>query len=147
MTKNGFPRIHVSSETRRKMLEIASEFRKAPTKGEKILWASLRGKKLDGIKFRRQQPIRYFVVDFYSSAYRLVVEVYGPIHDFQKEADKARQEILGELGLIILRIKSEVIESNLSMALTLIRDVIRNIRQSIPSPLMGEGGANVCLPS
>ncbi len=141
--KNDFPRINVTPEIRRRMLEIAREFRKAPTKGEKILWESLRGKKLDGNKFRRQQPVGYFVVDFYNSTYRLVVEVDGPIHDFQKEADRARQEILEELGLAVLRIKSEVVEKNLPMALALIRDSIRTIGQSnvqnIPCPLMGEG--------
>lgn len=141
--KNDFPRINVTPEIRRRMLEIAREFRKAPTKGEKILWESLRGKKLDGNKFRRQQPVGYFMVDFYNSTYRLVVEVDGPIHDFQKEADRARQEILEELGLAVLRIKSEVVEKNLPMALALIRDSIRTIGQSnvqnIPCPLMGEG--------
>jgi hypothetical protein len=35
--KNDFPRIYISPEIRRKMIEIAREFRKAPTKGEKIL--------------------------------------------------------------------------------------------------------------
>jgi len=141
--KNDFPRIHVSPEIRRKMVEIAREFRKEPTQGEKILWESLRGKKLDGIKFRRQQPVGYFVVDFYSSVYRLVVEVDGPIHELQKEADRARQEVLETLGLVVLRIKSEVIENNLSRALNLIRDVIRTINQNkiqdIHSPFMGEG--------
>jgi len=141
--KNDFPRIHVSPEIRRKMVEIAREFRKEPTQGEKILWESLRGKKLDGIKFRRQQPVGYFVVDFYSSVYRLVVEVDGPIHELQKEADRARQEVLETLGLVVLRIKSEVIENNLSRALNLIRDVIRTINQNkiqdIPSPFLGEG--------
>ena len=52
--KNNFPRLVISSEIRRKMLEIAREFRKEPTKGEAILWQALRGKKLDGVKFRRQ---------------------------------------------------------------------------------------------
>jgi very-short-patch-repair endonuclease len=76
------------------MVEIAREFRKTPTKGEKILWGALRGKKLGGIKFRRQQPVGYLVVDFYNSVYCFVVEVDGPIHESQKEADHARQEIL-----------------------------------------------------
>src|SRR5215475_14071995 len=89
--KNNFPRIVVPPEIRRKMIEIAREFRKEPTEGEKILWEALRGKKLDGIKFRRQQPVGYFVVDFYASAFRLVVEVDGPIRDQQVEADQARQ--------------------------------------------------------
>ena len=141
--KNDFPRISIPPDVRRKMIEIAREFRKEPTEGEKILWSALRGKKLDGVKFRRQQPLGYFVVDFYSSVYRLVVEVDGPVHQFQKEADRARQEILEVLGLVVLRIESEIIEKNLTMALGLIRESIRIISQNqkdvIPSPLMGEG--------
>jgi len=141
--KNEFPHFVVPPEIRRKMIEIAREFRKEPTTGEKILWNALRGKKLDGIKFRRQQPVGYFVVDFYSSAYQLVVEVDGPIHEFQKEADRARQEILEILGLVVLRIKSETVEKNPPMTLALIRDSVRLISQNktqiIPSPFMGEG--------
>ena len=67
--KNDFPRRVVSPELQRKMIEIAREFRKVPTAGERILWNALREKRLDGIKFRRQQPIGYFIVDFYASAF------------------------------------------------------------------------------
>jgi very-short-patch-repair endonuclease len=139
--KNNFPRIVVPSEIHRRMIEVARTFRKEPTEGEKILWNVLRGQKLDGIKFRRQQPIGFFVVDFYNSAYRLVIEVDGPIHQSQKESDAARQETLEALGLIVLRIESEIIEKNLSMALQLIRDSIQTIKnnQNLPSPLIGEG--------
>lgn len=141
--KNGFSRINVPSSVRRKMVEIAREFRKEPTKGEKILWEAWRGKKLDGIKFRRQQPVGYFVVDFYNSIYRLVVAVDGPIHEFQKEADQARQNNLESLGLVVLRIKSEIVEKNLPFALELIRNAVRNLsqnnNQNMPSPFVGEG--------
>jgi very-short-patch-repair endonuclease len=139
--KNDFPRIVVPPEIRRRMIEVAREFRKEPTVGEKILWDVLRGKKLDGIKFRRQQPIGYFVVDFYSSAYRLVEEVDGPIHNSQKEADAAGQENLDILGLTVLRIKTEFVEKNLSMALDAIRNSVCIIKknQNTPIPLMGAG--------
>ena len=139
--KNDFPRIFLPPEIRRKMIEIAREFRKEPTEGEKILWGALRGKKLDGIKFRRQQPIDYFVVDFYTSVHRLVVEVDGPIHDHQVEADKARQDILEVVGLTVFRIKTEIPENNLPLALKLIRVKIQTIQQNhkISSPLVGEG--------
>ena len=141
--KNDFQRIHVAPEIRRKMIEVAREFRKAPTQGEKIFWNSLRGRKLDGIEFRRQQPVGYFVVDFYNSVYRLVVEVDGPFHELQREADQARQELLEKLGLVVLRIKSEVVEKNLPRALALIRDAIQVISQNkvlnIPSHILGEG--------
>jgi len=136
--KNNFPHIYVPPEVKRKMIEIAREFRKEPTEGEKILWRVLRGKKLDGIKFRRQQPVGYFVVDFYASVFRLVVEVDGPIHDQQVEADKARQDILEVLGLTIFRIKTELVEKNLPLALDMIRMRINEIKQNIPSPFMGE---------
>lgn len=101
----------------------------------------MRGKKFDGIKFRRQQPVGYFVVDFYSSAYRLVVEVDGPIHQSQMKADAERQQILETLGLVVLRIKTEIIEKNLPMGLEEIRKSIQTIKQNnnTPSPYMGEG--------
>jgi adenine-specific DNA-methyltransferase len=81
-------------------------------------------------------------VDFYNSVYRLVIEVDGPVHQSQKEADQARQEVLEELGLSVLRIKSETVENNLPVAVSLIRNAIRQIsesRKSNPSPLLGEG--------
>lgn len=141
--ENDFPRIVIRPETRCKMIEVARDFRKEPTVGERILWNALRGKKLDGLKFRRQQPIGYFIVDFYCSPYRLVVEVDGPIHELQKEADAARQEILQLLGLQVLRIKTELVEHNLPMALRLVRNSVHTIQQNRnqihPSPLMGEG--------
>ncbi len=140
--KNDFPRLEVSPEIQRKMLELARAFRKEPTPSEDILWQSLRGKKLDGIKFRRQQPVGYFVVDFYNSVYRLVIEVDGLIHDNQIEADRARQDVLELLGLNVLRIKSETIENNLPRALNEIRAKIEELKikaSESPSPALGEG--------
>lgn len=140
--KNDFPKLIIPPEIQRKMTELAREFRKAPTPSEAILWQALRGKKLDGIKFRRQQPVGYFVVDFYNSTYRLVVEVDGPIHDNQIDADRARQDILEILGLNVLRIKSKTIEKSLPIALNDIRVKIEELKIKaiqFPSPFMGEG--------
>lgn len=140
--KNDFPHLVIPPEIRRKMTEIAREFRKEPTKSESILWQALCGKKLDGLKFRRQQPVGYFVVDFYNSVYRLVVEVDGPIHDNQVEADRARQDVLELLGLNVLRLKSELVEKNLPAALNEIRVKIEELKiktSQSPSPILGEG--------
>jgi very-short-patch-repair endonuclease len=126
--KNDFPRLEISIEFRRKILEIAREFRKEPTESEGILWQALRGKKLDGIKFRRQQPVGFFIVDFYNSVYRLVVEIDGTIHNNQIDADRARQDILEELGLNVLRIKAETVEKNLPAALNEIRTKIEELK-------------------
>ena len=140
--KDEFARLRVSPEVRRKMLEIARGFRKEPTKSEAILWQALRGKKLDGIKFRRQQPVGYFIVDFYNSVYHLVVEVDGSVHDTQVEIDLARQDILEQLGFNILRVKAEEVEKNLSSVLEEIRSKIKTLKLNThesPSPFFGEG--------
>ncbi|MBI4761126.1 MAG: endonuclease domain-containing protein [Chloroflexi bacterium] len=124
------------------MIEVARQFRKEPTRSEAMLWQALRGKKLDGIKFRRQQPIGNFVVDFYNSVYRLVVEVDGSVHDSQIELDRERQTILEQLGLNVLRVKSEDVEKNLSSVLETIRSKINELKMKTsksPSPLVGEG--------
>jgi very-short-patch-repair endonuclease len=140
--KNDFPRIEVSESFRRKMVEVARQFRKEPTKSEHILWQTLRGKKLDGIIFRRQQPIGPFVVDFYNSKYRLVIEVDGLIHGHQKHADQERQAILEMLGLNVLRIKAELVEKDSYTALEMIRARIRELDSmsvNSSSPNLGEG--------
>jgi len=115
--KKDFPRKTVPPNVKRKTLEIARQFRKEPTRSEHLLWQALRGKKLDGVKFRRQHPVGNFVVDFYNSVYRLVVEVDGSVHDGQVETDQARQEILENLGLNILRVKAETVEKDLPIYL------------------------------
>ena len=140
--KNNFPRQKVSPEVKRKMVETARQFRKEPTKSEHLLWQALRGKKLDGIKFRRQQPVGNFIFDFYNSMYRLVVEVDGSVHEDQIEHDQARQEILEALGLNVMRVKAEDVEKNLHSVLGQIRVKIEEIRFSVntsPSPYVGEG--------
>ena len=140
--KNDFPRLDISPETKRKMVEIARQFRKEPTRSEYILWQALRGKKLDGIKFRRQQPIGNFIVDFYNSVCRLVVEVDGSVHVSQAGADRARQEVLEQLGLNVLRVKAEDVEKNLPSVLTAIRSKINELKiygGESPSPFVGEG--------
>ena len=97
---------------------------------------------MGGIKFRRQQPVGYFVVDFYNSVYRLVVEVDGSIHDSQVEADRARQDVLELVGLNVLRIKAETVEKNLPVALNEICAKIEEIKiktNKSPSQLVGKG--------
>jgi very-short-patch-repair endonuclease len=106
------------------MVEVAPQFRKQPTPSEAILWQALRGKQLDGRKFRRQQPIGPFVVDFFCPSERLIVEVDGPIHDQQRDADRQRQELLESLGLRFIRIAAADIETDLDATLATIRTAL-----------------------
>jgi very-short-patch-repair endonuclease len=67
-----------------------------------------------------------------------VIEVDGTVHALQKDADIARQEILELLGPVVLRIDADMVEKNLPMALSTIRNSIETIKriqlQNIPSP-------------
>jgi very-short-patch-repair endonuclease len=116
-------RWEIPATLKQKMTGVARRFRKEPTASEDVLWQAIRSRKLDGRKFRRQQPIGVFVVDFYCHAEQLIVEVDGLIHESQREHDQQRQELLESLGLRVVRITSEQIEIDLDAALASIRQV------------------------
>ena len=83
-------------------LQRAKELRREMTPAEKLLWQEVRAKKL-GVRFRRQQIIQGFIVDFYCHKAGLVVEVDGDVHDLQKDEDKRREKVLSEMGLRVVR--------------------------------------------
>jgi very-short-patch-repair endonuclease len=94
-------------------LERAREMRRNMTAEESILWARLRGNRIGGHHFRRQQVIDGFIVDFYCHRAGLVVEVDGLVHDGQVEYDAQRDRILSGRGLRILRVTNEEVKRNL----------------------------------
>src|SRR5688572_16931768 len=96
----------ISQRRRRKMI-FARILRKNMTQAESMLWKSLRSRKLAELKFRRQSPIEWFVVDFLCMKHNLVVEVDGGIHEQQKEYDREREDILHSKGFRILRFSNE----------------------------------------
>ncbi len=72
---------------------------------ETILWSKLRGKNLEGLKFRRQYSIGSFVVDFYCPEHKLATEVDGESHyvDGAMEHDMMRQSVIESAGVTFLR--------------------------------------------
>jgi adenine-specific DNA-methyltransferase len=81
----------------------ARELRKNPTDAEKALWKHLRLRQLGGYKFRRQQPLGPYIVDFVCSEKRLIVELDGGQHAEQVAYDEARTAWLEAQGFRILR--------------------------------------------
>ncbi|WP_414755704.1 endonuclease domain-containing protein [Anabaena sp. CCY 9910] len=104
-------------------MQLAKEFRRQMTPAEKILWQHLRGNRLNGLHFRRQQIIDGFIADFYCHAARLVIEVDGKIHELQAEYDAERDKVLLARGLRLLRIKNEEVVQEIDRVLTLISQV------------------------
>jgi very-short-patch-repair endonuclease len=93
------------------------------TRSEKSLWRQLRGRKLCGLKFRRQQPLDFYILDFFCAEKRLVVELDGGQHDIpeEREYDEKRTAYLNAQGLEVLRFWNSQIRENLPWVLELIR--------------------------
>ena len=70
------PHQPVPEEKRR----FARHLRREITEAEDRLWQELRGRRLDGIKFRRQVPVGRYVADFLCAEATLIVEVDGSQH-------------------------------------------------------------------
>ena len=95
----------------RQTLQKARALRQAQTDAEGLLWHYLRGKRLDGYKFRRQQPIGPYIVDFACLSRKLLVEVDGGYHVQRKDYDERRDRFLRNEGYRVLRFwNNEVFE-------------------------------------
>jgi very-short-patch-repair endonuclease len=96
-----------------KQLENAKELRREMTPAEKILWKYLKGNRLNGLHFRRQQIVHGYFADFYCHQHEMIVEVDGGIHEYQQEYDAEHEEYLISLGLRIIRFTNDEITKNL----------------------------------
>ena len=96
------------------MLRIAGDLRKSMTPAEKVLWKRLRNRKVKGFRFRRQHPIKDFIVDFFCYDAMLVIEVDGSVHDEinQSERDEQRTLILKRLGIKEVRFSNQEVINN-----------------------------------
>lgn len=115
-----------------KYVLAARDLRQEETEAEKILWNVLRGKRLNGLKFRRQHPYEKTILDFFCVEHQLVVELDGSIHDEpdQFSSDEERTKFLNDRGLKVIRFKNDDVLKNLP-------NVLRRIVEetSPPQPL------------
>jgi very-short-patch-repair endonuclease len=118
-----------------KLKERRRELRKRSTKTEEILWSKIRNNQL-GYKFKRQHSIGGYILDFYCSEHKLIIELDGATHNTKeaKEYDKIRDKYFSELGYKTFRFQNEEVNNEIEKVLKIIRgDLIS------PSPLQGEG--------
>ena len=86
---------------------VRRALRQRSTPAEEVLWESLRDRRLEGLKFRRQHGFGPFVLDFSCAAHSLVIELDGAIHDDQAEQDAYRTEYLAQYGYRVIRFRNE----------------------------------------
>ena len=94
-----------------KSLERARKLRRDMTDAERALWRLLRDRRLEGWRFRRQEPIDHYIVDFVCFEARLVVEVDGGQHA-NSESDELRDAHLQAQGFRVLRFWNNEVLSN-----------------------------------
>lgn len=116
-------KMHAGAE--RFLYQRARELRDRETHAESILWGYLKAKP-HGVKFRRQHPYSVYILDFYSHALKLVIEVDGSVHlrEDIKRNDIERQRLLEEDGLQVLRFTNDDVEKHLEKVIIKIEEII-----------------------
>ena len=105
--------------------DAAQRMRRNMTPAEEALWQRLRGSRLCGLHFRRQQVIDGFTADFLCREAGLVVEVDGGVHEATRDYDAERDHILTSRGLRVLRFANEEVLKDISAVLHRIRQAVR----------------------
>ena len=119
---------------------FAKQLRRNMTDAEKLLWYRLRGHRLNGMKFKRQQPLGNYIVDFVCFEAKVVVEVDGGQHLDSKQ-DRQRDAWLRSQGFEVLRFwNNEVLEQ----ADAVLERICQSFSPS-PPPLSREGRGDRCL--
>jgi len=120
-------RVTIKMKKNREQIAFARKLRQQQTEAEKALWIKLRKRQLEGIKFRRQQAIGPYIVDFVSFEKKLVIEIDGGQHNEEKirERDEGRTMWLKENGYQVLRFWNNEVLKNVEGVLERIRETLR----------------------
>jgi very-short-patch-repair endonuclease len=91
--------------------DFAKDLRRRMSLPEVLLWSAIKGRKLNGLQFRKQHPIGPYVLDFYCDARKLAIEVDGGNHSFgdRPQRDERRDAWLLERGVRTLRLSASLI--------------------------------------
>ncbi len=102
----------------------AKELRHTETEAEQIIWSWLRTKKLNGVKFRRQEPVGKYIVDFVSFEKKLIIEIDGGQHSLEENRinDTVRTKWLQSQGFRVIRFWNNDVSSNLDGVITRIKE-------------------------
>ncbi len=97
------------------------------TRAEIALWSRLKGKQFLGYKFRRQYGIDKYIVDFYCTKLRLVIEIDGDPHFFKRGIihDSEKEKFLNDKGINIVRFTNDDILNNLDGVLDFLAEYIK----------------------
>lgn len=117
------------------------ELRSRMTVQEVRLWVRLQRRGLSGYKFRRQQPIGPYIVDFYCAELQFAIELDGG-HHFeaeQREYDKHRDQYIRAQGVIVIRYPNSDVDEDIDAVLEDLLQRVRRRRRDLPAPQQARG--------
>ncbi len=120
--------------------ERTRELRQHQSDAEARLWRQLRGRHLDGCKFRRQHRYGRYIVDFVCIERGVIIEVDGGQHEAQSEYDRRRSSELEAMGMIVLRYWNDDVLARTDQVLA---DILATLNAPHPNPLPGPGRGDV----
>ena len=123
--------------------QFAKALRKNMTDAEQLLWRHLRAHRMCGRKFRRQQPIGPYIVDFVHFGARLVVEADGGQHN-GSSSDETRDAWLRSQGFTVMRLwNHEILQNSEAVLEAILKELAKGAPPSPPAPLpQGERGGD-----
>jgi very-short-patch-repair endonuclease len=119
-----------------RLTELARKMRKEATDAERLLWNHLRTKRINNLKFRRQQPIGHYIVDFICYEKKLIIEVDGGQHAEENEKDLKRTQWLNQKGFRVIRFWNNEVLYNCDGVL---EEIFEQCKNTLPLSLP-EGG-------
>ena len=94
----------------RKRKEMRQTLRTHGTSAEAMMWKMLKGKQMEGAKFRRQFNIEPYILDFYCPEYRICIELDGDGHysaDGYEHDQKRNTYLYEKYGITTLRYENK----------------------------------------
>jgi len=125
------------------MLDFARTLRREQTDAEILLWYLIRGRRLSGLRFRRQYPLPPYVLDFYCDELSMAVELDGGQHNADSEVarDQRRDQFIRARGIEVVRYwNHDVLLKTEEVLEDLLRRASLKLRPSPLTPLPGGEG-------
>lgn len=114
------------------LIDFAKLHRKKPTKAESLFRWIVRNKKMLWYKFKRENSIWRFILDFYCSELLLWIEIDWWYHDeFQDYDDERSNRLYDNYGIKTVRFTNDDVKKNLEWVVQYLEDIIKEREEEL----------------
>jgi len=123
------------------LTHLAKGLRTRQTDAELALWSKLNNRQVAGFKFRRQQQITDYIVDFVCFEKKLIIELDGSQHSEEpfKAKDENKTRLFQNEGYEVLRFWDNDVLQNLDgITEAIVIAITKDNHPHLTSPVKGE---------